>query len=423
MIQRIKNFAKKRKKTTFFIVLMIIVYSILLLTKKSTNEVKQVVSWMTVHPREAIVSVHKYGKIAASGNISVIAPFDGQILKMHYHLGDKVVKGQTLLVLSTDSIEKKKHQAQSDYLQKQEDYQKYLHWESGSEVQKAKQDVLNSQQQFKIAKEKLKDDDFLYKKGIISRDELDQQKQSLQQSQQQIDSAKLSLKDTLKQGDKNNLTIKRLAMEDAKNTLDHIEKQLTHATIISPATGITLKPEQTGEKDSSSFTAVEGEAVTENQNLLTIGNSEHFDVKGSLNQEEINKISTGLAVDITSNAFPSITLTGKIESISQLADEDSSSTPSFPFTIALDTISAKDLKLLRVGLMVDIALETYRNNNALVVPISAVHTDTTGKDYVFIQTKNLKSVKCFVERGPTLPDGVVIKKGLKAGDKVRDVSV
>ena len=417
MKNKIKRWVTQHKKITIITTVLVLLLLFLLLHKHS-NSHQTTKKWVTVQPREAIVSIHKYGKITTGHNFSVTAPFDGKILKMNYDLGDRVTKGQVLLVLSKEGILKKLHQAKSDFLQKREDYEKYLHWETGSEVQKAKQDMLNAQQQLKISKEKLKDDQFLYDKGIISRDELDQQKQTVMQNQQQIDSTKLSLADTLKQGDEDNLLIKKLAMEDAQNTLDTINKQISHATIVAPATGVALKPTQTGGKDSTSFTAVEGEAVTENQNLLTIGNSENLEVTGKLNQEEINRISIGLSVTITSDAFPGVTLTGKVDSISRLADESSSSSPTFPFTVALATIPEKERKLMRMGLMVDISLETYRNDKALVVPVEAISSEG-GKDYVWARDEDGQPEKRLVKRGPSLPEGVVIKEGLKTGEQVR----
>jgi len=419
MMNRIKLLVIQRKKTsaTLFVIAVILLY--LFLSGKHSSEKQKMSQWLTISPKPAVIAVHKYGKIVTAHNFSVTAPFDGTILQIFYGLGDNVTKGQKLLVLSTDKAIKKLHDAKSDYLKKEADYQKYLNWEKSSDVQKARQSLLNAQQQIKISQEKLNDDKFLYKAGIISRDELDQQQQTVVQNQQQIDSQKLSLADTLQQGDADNLLIKKLSVEDAKTTLDTLTKQIAQATIIAPASGVALKPTQTGGKDSGSFKAVQGETVTENQNLLTIGNAQHLEVQGSLNQEEINSIEVNTPVEITSDAFPSVTLKGKIDSISRLADDSSSSSPTFPFTVELENITAKERKLMRVGLMVDISLETYKNDSALVVPISAIYTSNAGKDYVLIKGKSNKPIKRFITRGPALPDGVVIKQGLKAGDQVQ----
>ena len=373
-------------------------------------------TWLTIARQEAVVSVQKYGKITTGHNVSIPAPFDGKIEELNFNLGDKVTRGQKLIVFSTESILKKQHEAKSDFLKKQEEYDELLHWETGSDVQKAKQSVANAEQQLKTAETKLKDDYLLYEKGIIARDELNQQKQQVTQQEQQITSEKLALADIRKKGDKDNLLIAKFAMQDSKSALAHINAQISRAVTIAPVSGIALKPLQLSGKEDG-FEASIGENVTENQNILTIGNSENLEVKGSLNQEEINQIKINTPVRITSDAFTGVTLDGVIDSISRLASENDSSQPSFPFLVKLNSIPDKERKLMRIGIMVEIQLEVYRNEKAIVIPLAAIYQEK-GKDYVWLR-KDKEVRKHYVIRGPALPDGIVIEKGLNDGDIVR----
>ena len=420
MINRIKILMGSHKKTTAVLAVAVAGIAISLFLKKGWKEPdhdQTAVTWLTIARQNAVVSVQKYGKITTSHNVSIPAPFEGKIEELNFNLGDKVTKGQKLVVFSTESVLKKQHEAKSDFLKKQEEYELLRNWETGSDVQKARQSLANAEQQLKTAERKLKDDYLLYEKGIIAGDELNQQKQQVTQQQQQIDSEKLALADIKKKGDEDNLLIAKFAMQDSKSALAHINEQISRAVTIAPVSGIALKPLQSSGKEDGSFEASIGESVTENQNILTIGNSENLEVKGSLNQEEINQIKINTPVKITSDAFTGVTLNGVIDSISRLASENDSSLPSFPFIVKLNSIPDKERKLMRIGIMVEIQLEVYRNDKAIVVPLAAIYQEK-GKDYVWLR-KDREVKKHYVTRGPSLPDGIVVEKGLKDGDVVR----
>ena len=415
MANRTGTMKKLTQKKVWFLcaVIMVLLY-VLFRTFFYSNVQEKKYQWITLQPQDAVISVHKYGKVVTGHNMSIAAPFEGKILKTYYTLGGRIEIGDKLITLSTDQVIKKKHLAESDYLQKHTNYNKYLNWATSSEVQRAKQEVLNAEQQLKIELETLEDNKLLYKNGIVSRDEFEQQQQIVQQSKQQILTAKLSLQDILKQGNKNNLTIKRLAMMDAKSTLNMIENKLQHATITAMVSGIALKPLK-GSKDGA-LVITEGEVVTENQNLLTIGNSDHLEISGRLAQEEINKVTIGMQAAITSDTFPGVVIFGKVMSISRVANTDGSA-PMFPFKIALDPIAPKIRRLMRIGILVDINLEVYHKMHAIVVPIRALHSDAKG-EYVFVKHNN-GSVKRYVKHGPTLINGIVILEKLKKGDKIQ----
>jgi hypothetical protein len=65
-----------------------------------------------------------------------------------------------------------------------------------------------------------------------------------------------------------------------------------------------------------------------------------------------------------------------------------------------------------------LTIETYSNEQAIVVPIGAVQNTAAGPIVMTLDASTGRSQRVAVTLGSTMQDGVEIKTGLKAGDQI-----
>ena len=155
-----------------------------------------------------------------------------------------------------------------------------------------------------------------------------------------------------------------------------------------------------------------GERVTNGQVVTHVTNYNQLQTVVQIDELDISKIKKKQPVNLTINAFPDQIFTGKVTSIS---DEGTSSTgvSTFPVTIQIDKPDQ-----LRVGMSTEARILTESKEDAVYVPLEAVHTSSKEK-YVIINSKGTDATeKTTVKTGLANEDYVEITKGISAGESV-----
>ena len=204
------------------------------------------------------------------------------------------------------------------------------------------------------------------------------------------------------------------SLRAAELQMSSAEKTISHYTIDAPISGtIVDKKVKAGDKLSANDTAM--------QNLCTIYDMSHLEMKLNVDELKIRSLEVGQEVDITADAVPGETYKGVISSI-LVAGTTANGSTSYPVTVRID-----DMGELLPGMNATAKITTASVKNVLALPNAALVRGS----YVLV-TKDSPSA-ANAETSMTAPDGFVyvkvttgisdddyieVKSGLQEGDTI-----
>jgi HlyD family secretion protein len=191
---------------------------------------------------------------------------------------------------------------------------------------------------------------------------------------------------------------RRLAVSEA-------EADLAGATITAPFDGTILK---TGARSGG---LVSGSTV-----IASVANLDHLEVLAAIDETIIRQVEPGMTAEITLDAFPGKSFTGRVLSVPLQGSLQSGITV---YSVPVSLEGAEDLTLL-IGMTANLTIRTGQVQNALLIPALAVLT-VGGYTQVLVPSGSAtdsEPVSTPVEVG--LSNGVYtqIVRGLNDGDQV-----
>ena len=159
----------------------------------------------------------------------------------------------------------------------------------------------------------------------------------------------------------------------------------------------------------------EGDEVDPGEPFMKVVDTASMMVEGGINQAESELIHIGQQADVGFDAFPSLRLRGKVQSVGALAVggwRQNYYIRSIPVKIVLETPDAHVIPDLSA--FGDVVLS--RQENALIVPIEAVRT-AGGMPVVYVKNRD-RFVRRAVQLGVRNNTHVAVVAGLGAGEEV-----
>lgn len=322
--------------------------------------------------------------------IKVTTPVDGTIDTIHFAYGEKITQNQNLIELSSESLER-------DY---QDKLFKYL---------KAKQTFQTDKSAWGNTQE-------LNRYGLISKLEIETQKNKLADSTLGVVQAKQELQEILDTLGIRDFDFSKLDIHNTQDAIQRLSAKLNKITITSPASGLALLPGPSAKDHQDKLT--QGSPVKKNDVLLTIGDLSGVTLNIKVNETQIKQIKLQQFVDISFIALPQVRLQGVIARIDTQAQSVNNDNPTFPVQVLVKTLPEQYRELVLVGMSAKLRVQEHQQT-ALMVPIDAIY-QKEGKSYVDIVSSNDIKNKTPVEvkTGATNLNEVTILHGLKSGDRV-----
>ncbi len=373
-----------------------------------SEEKKTGMATLTVAATTLTDSISLRGILKPIKIVNVTSPFSGTVKEKYFEYGQTVAKGQPLLRMDTFETEQKYRDAKSAFIEADKKLKQTLNWKSSDEMARATRSLDKSKRTFQ-------ETEALFKKGIVSQDEYENAKINYENELQAYKAEKAK-------GEGESLALEKLKFDNAKVRLAHVEAQLSRAEVCAPVSGTIMLPDLAGKAEKGK-TAEQGTAFSQGDILLSIGDTEGISITAEVDEIEIMKIKKGQEVAITGDAFPGVTLNGKVSHVSSQAkskgsDMGQQKTASFEITITVDRIPPAQVDMLRLGMSTNVTILVLNKPGAILIPIPAVHLE--GPDRLVTvrdrQTGGLKKVR--VETGITTVDSVEIIKGIQAGDEI-----
>ena len=158
-----------------------------------------------------------------------------------------------------------------------------------------------------------------------------------------------------------------------------------------------------------------GSTVSQASSIATVARTDDLEIKISIAERFISRISNGQKAVVTFDAYPSVEFPVTVKEVSPVLD---TSTRTMQVKLKFNQ---KDSRI-RVGMYARVKLVTDSVKNAIVVPNNAIVT-RDGRNYIFLVNGNgskkgasvrLESVTC----GISVDNKTEITKGLEAGDEI-----
>jgi multidrug resistance efflux pump len=293
-------------------------------------------------------------------------------------------------------------------------------WETGPDVLRAKRALSSAEAQLTNLQQQQKEAKGLYDRGIIPRNELEGLDKQVKTQADQLAASRLDLGDALDRGNAGNRRVAELAQDNARAEMDRLKSESAETIVRTPESGVIMSPPASSSSDRPETIVIErGVHLSRGQALFTIAGLERFVVEARINEVDINKIRVRQPVDVESDSFPGPPIRGEVTSVGVEADQPGKNGGTARFVVR--TIFSPDEKrraLIRVGMSARLAITTYANENAIIVPVDAI-SSRDGQKFVRVIDPTSGEVRnTAVELGASTPRGLEVKTGLVAGATV-----
>jgi len=317
------------------VVLVVVAGGLFALTGAKRNKRAVEVRLEAVQPRDLVASVTASGKIEPQTSVDVSADITGRITRIAVKEGDLVQKGQFLIQIDPTQYEAAVARAQA-----------LLSSSAASQVQ-ARANLDQSERQLRRARE------IRVSNPTLISDE------ALEQAQTAYDVAQANYNAATAQVGQN-----RATLEEARD-------QLSKTRLVSPITGrVTRLEVEEGE------VAVPGTFSRETALLMTVSDLSVILAKVQVDETDVVRLAMGDSVQVTIDAFPDTSFTGRVTKISNSAQLTSTATASGSADRAVDfdveITLANPPKEIRPDLSCTAKVITDTRGQVLSVPIIAL---------------------------------------------------
>ncbi len=203
---------------------------------------------------------------------------------------------------------------------------------------------------------------------------------------------------------------KMLEIRQSEQELAEGYETLSNLFLISPSPGIAI----IAQNWSSDAKFQIGDQCWSGYTLIELPDLSSLKASVQINEVDISKISTGMPAEIKPDAFSDSIYSAEVLSVANLAvnkDRDSK-IKVFPVDILIKSNSEN----LMPGLTVSCRIIVDKIDDVIFVPLEAMNAESQ-TDFVYVKNNN-GFEKREVETGQRNTDYVIIKRGLKANEKV-----
>ncbi len=336
----------------------------------------------TVQKTSLVSTVSGSGSVAVAGVTAVQPGITGTVEDLSVKLGDTVKAGQTLFTIVNADLDAAVTRAKASYQQSKQQVQ-----QAKISLTKAQNSLYNLQHPSSIASGPA---------PVVDAKAVAVAKQEVALASMGVTSANLSL------------TSASTALSQAQDTADK-------RTVTAPVGGlITVLNAQNGQSLSgSSSSGQSAGGASGSTGALEISDLGTLRARVQVNEVDLVKIKLGQKASVSFDSLPGDDASGTVSAIAPTGT-NTQGVVTYDVDVTLDTIDPR----LRPNMSctVDIVVET--KESALVVPTSALHTDTATKKKYVIVVSGQQAEQVTVTTGLVVGTNTEILTGLKEGQTV-----
>lgn len=333
-------------------------------------------------------------------NQAVIVPkISAPIKKFYVERGDHVRAGQLLAMLENSDLAAASAEAKGAYQQAEANYETTSAADLPEQIQKAQGAVKSAEATYKAAKQLYDNSTKLYQQGALAEKQLNQAEVGLTQAQTNLQAAQQQLEKLQSVGAKAQIKAAQGQLASAKGRYENAEAQVDYSEIRSPIDGVvTDRPLYQGQMASA------GTPLMTIMNLSSVIARAHIPAA----QAAVLKVGDPAEISAPGGAKP---VTGKVTVVSPALDPNST-------TLQVWVRAANPGDQLKPGNTVSLTIIAKRVPNALVIPKSALVSDSDKGKVVMLIGTDSKAHQTQVTTGIEQDGKVQITQGLKQGELI-----
>lgn len=326
-------------------------------------------------------NVEIVGSLMAEDEVTVSSQASGNLEDITVDLGSPVRRGQVIARLDQRELKLKVDQAEGTLHQAEA----RLGIKRGEKIDPQKQpDVRLAFAQLERARYDLNASRSLAESGDISKQQLDVYQKTVDQAEARYQAALENVRNL------------EAIIEEKRAAVDLARKQLSDTDIVSPITGVIKQK-----------AASRGEYLQPGKPIVTIVQVDPLRLRVDVPEYAAASVRTGQTINLTVEAFPGRTFTGKVVRISPSLNEQTRA-------LTAEAQVANPGNQLRPGMFAKSNLETSKNSLAVMVPRKAVVT-IAGLNKIFV-VENGHSTERIVKLGATDGDMIEVLEGIRSGE-------
>ena len=344
----------------------------------------------------AVGTVYPLEQALVSSNIN------GLIAEMPLFKNQLVTKGQVLAGIDTRDLQAQRTEAVSALSEAKLNLQTLQKSTIPAAEAQNKKDLADAKAAADNASALVARRKFLYEKGGIALKDLQDAELQLTNAQNSLQLAQKSA--SLRQTAISPLDTQtsQVKISQANDRIKTLDAQISLGTIRAPLTGIVI--------DQTQF---QGEYATSGGKLLTIADTSQVVIKVNFSDTLVPDIKVGDAATVFPADIPGEQMGGKVSLISRSTDPQNRSVEIW---VNLGNGAGR----LRINSAAEVHIATKTQNDALIVPASAVTLDASNENTGTVMTVDADNVthETKVTVGLKTKDEIQILEGLQAGDKI-----
>ena len=394
----------------------------------------------TIARGDLSVVVTEQGGLESSSNKEIKCKVRGQATVLWViETGTDVKPGDELVRLDSstieDNISTKKisyqtalatfAQSDTDVAVAKIDIDEYLEGTYKADLKTKQKDVAIAKSNLRSSQSILDHSKDMFRKGYVSTLEVEGNTFSLEQAGLELEVAntnlevlnrftkaktltdlrgKLKAKQAKMESDKANLDLE-------KSKLDREEKQLENCVILADSAGMVIFPSMADWKSTPDVE--EGATVREDQVLLMIPDLRKMQVKVGVHEAYVDRLKQGMRARVT---LLEETIEAEVSTIASIARRSGWWTGNMVKYDTVIQIDAGEDSTYRPGMSASVDIILAEHTDVLTIPVAAV-VQTNGVYHCWVKEGN-ETRKCVLDVGDSDDEFMVVKTGLKAGDKV-----
>ena len=321
------------------------------------------------------------------------------IAKFYVQRGARVKQGQLLALLENRDLAGAAEQSKGEFEQAEASYATTVGASLPQQIQKAELDAHAAKLAFDAQQKVYDARKQLYEQGALPRRDFDTADVALAQARSTNEQAQKQLADLQRLGKEQALKSASGQRSAAEGKYLNAQAQLSYSEIRSPIDGVVTDRPQ-----------YQGELATASQPLLTVMNTSKLIAKAHISQTEAVLLKVGNKAEIE---LPGLDepIQAKVTLVSPALDPGST-------TIEVWVESAKPNPALKPGMNARVNVIARSEEDALVVPASAVYKSEEAGDFVMLAGSDKKAHLTKVKVGIKTKELAQIESGVKENDSV-----
>jgi HlyD family secretion protein len=213
----------------------------------------------------------------------------------------------------------------------------------------------------------------------------------------------------------NRLVTRQASYELTQGRVKRFSTQVEKSTIIAAQPGIVVYASSANPFQSRQPIQA-GATIYQRQAIITLPDISQMSVELKVPESSIDKIREGQTARVTVDAFPGLSVTGRVNKMALLPDATMRWMNPDINVYTVEVVLDQGLPDLRPGMSTQVEILVSERKNVLSIPLSALHV-SSGK-YSCVKMVRRRPVEVPVVIGLSNDNFVEVQNGLKRGDMV-----